>query len=114
MVRIAHQAEKRPHDFEQSAERAAVTAQLDFSLFRDLKRVIDLHSEVSNGAFQLATPRRRSARRFSLVNQRGLGSAHGVDAVDSRIKPYGRNRLMDDPGVLWRRDMGRFRDAARK
>ena len=39
-----------------SAERAAAAAQLDFGLFRDLKRIIDLDSKVSNGAFQLAMP----------------------------------------------------------
>jgi hypothetical protein len=46
----------RPHDSEQSVERTAVAAQLDFSLFRNLKRVINLDSKVSNGAFQLAMP----------------------------------------------------------
>ena len=54
MLLIDHQAEKRPHDFEQSAERAAVTAQLDFSLLRNLERVINLDAKVSNRAFQLA------------------------------------------------------------
>ncbi len=57
IVRIGHHAGKRPHDSEQGAERAAVAAQLDFCLFRYLKRVIDPDSKVSNGASQLAMPK---------------------------------------------------------
>jgi hypothetical protein len=50
---IGAPVKKRPHDAEQSDERAAVAAPLDFSLFRYLKRVINLDSTVPNGAFKL-------------------------------------------------------------
>jgi len=69
-----------------------VAAHLDFGLFRNLKRVINLDSKVSDGAFQLAMPQQElnSPQVLrSLVNQRGLGRAHGVGAVNSRVKPYG-------------------------
>ena len=82
-----------------------MAVQLDFRLFRYLKRVINLDSKVSNRAFQLAMSEQElnSPKVFrSPVDQRSLGSAHGVGAVNSRIKPYGSNPLMDDPGVLSR------------
>ena len=82
-----------------------MAAQLDFGLFRYLKRVINLDSKVSNGAFQLAMFQQElnSPQVLrSLVDQRSLGPAHGVGAVNSRIKPDDRNPLMDDPGVLSR------------
>ena len=66
-----------------------MAAQLDFGLFRNLKRVINLNSKVSNSAFQLAmTQQELNSPQVlrSLVDQRSLGPAHGVgpETVESR------------------------------
>lgn len=81
---------------------------LDFGLLRDLKRVIYLDSEVTNGTLQLAMPEQklnRSQVLRPLINQRCLGSPHGVRAIDCRIESDCSNPLMDDPGVLSGRNM---------
>jgi hypothetical protein len=84
-VRIGCNSGKRPPDSEQSVERAAVAEQLDFGLFRYLKRVIHLDSKVSNGAFQLAMPQQElNSPQIprSLIDQRSLSPAHGVGSVN--------------------------------
>ena len=48
----------------------------------------------------------RSQILCSLVDQRCLGSPHGVGAIDCRIESDSSNPLMDNPGVLARRNMG--------
>ena len=41
-----------------------------------------------------------------LVDQRCLGSPHGMRAIDCRIEPDGSDPLMHDPRVLACRNMG--------
>jgi hypothetical protein len=68
-------------------------------------------------AFQFDMPKQKlnCPQVFSpLRYQRGLGPAHGMRAVDGRIEPNGGNLLMDDPGVLSRRNMRRIGKATRK
>jgi len=52
LVLIGHCAGKQAHDFEKSAERAAVAVQLDFDPSQYLKRVNNTDSRVLNDAFQ--------------------------------------------------------------
>lgn len=85
---------------------------LDFSLLRDLKRVINLDPEVSDSAFQLAMSEQElngAQVLRSLVDQRGLSPAHRVSTVDGRVESYSANPLMNDPSVLPRRNMRRLR-----
>ncbi len=50
VARIQHDAKKRPHGL---CPRAAARCRLDFSLLRNLQRIVYLNAEVTNGALQL-------------------------------------------------------------
>ena len=50
IARIQHDARKRPPGL---CPRAAARCRLDFSLLRNLQRIVHLNAEVTNGAFQL-------------------------------------------------------------
>ena len=41
----------------------------------------------------------------AFIDQRGLSSPHRVRAIDRRIEADGGNPLMNDPGILPRRNM---------
>lgn len=76
---------------------------LDFGLLRDLQRVINLDSKVSNGALQLGM-----AEQYldgpqvlcAFVDQRCFGPPHRVRTVNRRIQANRSNPLMNNPGVL--------------
>jgi len=87
---------------------AAGNAALDLGLFRDFQRIIDFDAQIPDGTFQLGMSEQQLDRPqilCSLVNQRRLGSAHRVRAVDRGIKANGGNPLMHDSSVLSRGHM---------
>ena len=82
-VRIRHDARKRPHG---NHSRDRSFRRLYFRLLGDFQRVIDLDSEVSDGAFQLGMSKQQlngAQVLGTLVDQGGFGAPH-------RVRPVGR------------------------
>lgn len=83
--------------------RAASSAALDFSLLRDLERVVDFDAKVPDCAFNFTMAEQQLdgpevLRAF--VNQRCLGAAHGMCAVDRSVKSRRSLPSMYHPGIL--------------
>lgn len=87
----------------------------DIGPLGDLHGVLDVDAQIANGALQLRVPRQElngpKVSRAS-VGQRSFGPAHRVRAVGARLEAGIFHLAMDDPGVLPRRQVGRFRHAA--
>ena len=87
----------------------------DISPLGDLQGVLDVDAQIANGALQLRVPKQElngpKVSRAS-VDQRSFGPAHRVRAVGARLEAGIFHPAMDDPGLLPRRQVGRFRDAA--
>jgi HAMP domain-containing protein len=68
---------------------------LDFSLLRDLERIVNLYSEVSNGAFELAMAKQklnRSEVLRPLVNQARFCHPHRVPCTGCRFPSAAHER----------------------
>ena len=90
---------------------------LHLSLFGDLQRVVDLDSEVSDGALEFGVTEQELNRPEipgPPVDQRRLGASHRMSAVGRLIKPNRARPGMNDPGILPSRKVRRRRHAARK
>lgn len=90
---------------------------LYLSLFRHLKRVVYLDSEISNRALQLRVPQQQLDSAQVLcptIDERSLCSTHGVCAIRGVIESDRCNPAMDKPGVLARRQVRGVVNATRE
>lgn len=77
--------------------------QSNFRLLRDFQRIIQLDTQVLNGAFQLGVSEQKlnSAQVFGTpIDQRGFCSPQRVRAVDGRIKTNGSYLILQQLGKL--------------
>src|SRR5262245_35423688 len=75
----------------------------DLDLLRDLKRIVDLHAEVPNGAFDLrvAKPQLNGSQiAGSPIDQGCLCPPHGMRGVLERVEANVTDPLRYEPGVL--------------
>ena len=82
---------------------ATSLARLHLGLLRDLERVVDLGSEVTDGACELGVAEQEldgSEVLGATMDQRRLGSAHRVRPVRRGIETNLLDPAMHDPGVV--------------
>ena len=78
-------------------------AHLDLGSLGDLKSIVNLNSEVSNGTLELGMPEQQLHYPKVLgppVNQGGLRTPHRVRPVRRFVKPDLPNPAVNDPAVL--------------
>lgn len=83
---------------------------LHFGLLGDFQCVIDLDTEVAHRTLKLGVSQQKLDRSEVLraaVDERRLRAAHRVGAVSGRVKPNGRNPLINDSAVLPRGEVRR-------
>ena len=80
LARIRHDAKKRPHGMV-----CGRSSPLDFSLLRNLQRVVNLDAKIAYGTFKLGMSKQQldcSQVLRPLVNQCCLGASHRMHPVD--------------------------------
>jgi len=94
-----------------------IRAQLKFDLLRDADRIVDLDTEISDGAFQLrVTEQQLHGPQVAglSINLSRFRLAHRVRAIRRTIKPGPLNPSMDDARVLACRDVRLLPETARE
>jgi hypothetical protein len=95
----------------------AATNPLKLYLFGNAERVIDLDSEIADGALQFRVPQQKLNRpevTCLFVNLGSLRSPHRMRAVRRVVQTGASNPAMDDPSILAGRNMGLLMDPAWK
>ena len=88
-------------EYEQSVATLPTTS--DVGLFRDLKRVVDLDTEVANSTFNFGVAQQklhRSQISSAAVDQCRFCSAHRMRAKGERVKSDSGNPFTNESGVL--------------
>src|SRR5438128_12478499 len=96
---------------------ATNSVDLHLRLLGDLQSVVDLDSEIPDGAFKFRVPKQElngPEIPGPPVNQRGFRAPQRMRAVGRRVQPNRPHPRPDDSGVLAGRNMRRLRYAARK